>query len=134
MPDFGLDEDDIRWTLGRVHRGQALFMLFIGTLLLIAPQSRFGPSYHFILQAPGGKYNFAVVFIAIGAFLCWAIPHHDRKMMTRGLFIGAMANLFLGVSLATGALLGPTGVLGAPYTLYVALHMFTQAELLGKRR
>lgn len=134
MPDFGLDEDDVRWTLSRVHWGQTGFMLFVGTLLAVVPQSRFGNSYRFIVQAPGGQYNVSAVFLVVGLFMWWSLRRGNQRGMSRALFVAALANLFFGVSLGIGALFGPTGVIGAPYTLYVAWHMFTQSELLGRRR
>lgn len=134
MSDFGLDETDVAWTLRHVHWFQAYWMLLAGLLMATVPRRRFGASYRFIVQTPGGQYIVAGAFITVGILLVWALVRDHRTMMARALFCGGLATGLFGVMLTVGALSSPTGVMGGPFALYVAAHMMYQSELLGKRR
>src|SRR5262245_10838768 len=134
MSRFDLERDDVDWTLYAVYWLQTGFLIMVGALLIAIPQRRFGGSFQFVLQTPGGKYLFGLLAIAVGVALIWALLRGNQVCMSRGLFVGGTTFGVFGLFLLTGAVFGPTGVLGSPAFFYIAGHMILQSVLLSKRR
>jgi hypothetical protein len=128
---FGLARGNIDRILDWVYWGQAGWLIFVGLLFGLAPARRFGPSWQFLVAIPGGLYVAAAANIALGLMLLWAMQGHNRGHMARGMRIAGFTHWVIALLLMTGALAGPTGVVGAAYSMYVGAHMLVQSALLN---
>lgn len=126
---FAVSDDDVMLVQIRVYREMVGWMFVVGAALAISPVRRFGTTYQMITQTPGGPKWFAAAYLTVGALTAWALHRKRDRMMGWTLFAGGMLNWFLGIFLLLGAVTGPTGVLGAPFALYVGRHMFIHSAL-----
>lgn len=128
---FGLARDNIDRILEWVYWGQAGWLIFVGVLFAAAPARRFGPSWQFLVAIPGGLYVAAAINVALGLLLFWALRGRDRRVMAHGMRIAGFTHWGIALLLMIGALAGPTGVVGAAYSMYVGAHMLVQSALLN---
>lgn len=138
MPDLGIglpvNDADLRFGLGRTLWLQTLWMLLVGIVLVVAPVRRFGTAWYFITQVPGGDDILGAVFIIVSMFMGWALATGRQQALSRGLLAAGMTNWTLGIFLLMGTISGPTGVMGAPFCLYVGAHMLLVSVMITKRR
>lgn len=113
----------------RVYREIVAWMFIVGLALAVSPISRFGHTWSVVVSAPGGPKWFAAGYLICGVVLGWALRRRRDKVMGWALLAGGMVNWFLGIFLLLGAVVGPTGVLGAPFALYVGRHMLIHSAL-----
>lgn len=124
MPD-----SEVLYVQYRVYREMVVWMLVVGALLVVMPLHRFGSAYQFITQIPCGTTVLGAIYLTCATIMAAAMRHKSIRGMGWSLFAGAMLNWTLGIFLLVGAIAGPTGVLGAPFALYVGRHMFIHSAL-----
>lgn len=131
---FTISDSDLRLVLSHMLRMVALWLVAVGVLLIAMPARRYGAAWHFIMQTPIGDDGIGAIFAILGALLMWSLYASHQRVMAYSLLIGGLMNWVLGVGLLVGSVLGPTGVIGAPFCLYVGGHMLLLSVLLSKHR
>lgn len=133
LGDYDLSDFDIRTILRWVHWMQTGWLILVGIALFIAPASRFGHSYFFIMAVPGLQYVYAALFLISGLVLCVSTIKNWQMRMGYSLLVGGITNGIFGLFLGAGAVAGPTGVLGSLFCFYIATHMVIQSVLLSRK-
>lgn len=113
----------------RVYREIVAWMFIVSLALSFSPINRYGHTWSVVVSVPGGPKWFAGAYLICGVVLGWALHQRRDKAMGWALLAGGMTNWFLGILLLLGAIVGPTGVLGAPFALYVGRHMLIHSAL-----
>lgn len=127
--EFGVPDEDVLYVQYRVYREMAIWTALVGVVLIAMPVRRFGNAYQFITEIPCGTTVLGAIYLTCATIMGTSMRRKSIRGMAFSLLSGGIINWMLGIFLLAGAIAGPTGVLGAPFCLYVGRHMFIHSAL-----
>lgn len=114
-----------------VYWSFATWTILLGSVLMIAPDNWFGPSWHYFPQLPHNGFDMGVCCTVLGlAQMHTLIRGGSDKTLSALFFLSGFVYWTAGIILAAEGLLGHQGLMEAPFMLYVGAHKFTHSAKL----
>jgi hypothetical protein len=119
-----------------VYLSFATWTVGLGLLLMLAPTSWYGPSWHYFPQLPPNGFGMGICCVALGASQIVVVWRQMSTLILSVLFfLSGFVFWTAGIILGAEGLLGHMGLMEAPFMLYVGAHKFAHsAALLTHRR
>jgi hypothetical protein len=124
-----------------VYWAFAWWNIALGVVLECAPESWFGPSWHFFTQLPGNGFWMGLCCTMLGAWQLLSLWRGRQRCTPPGVLLAVLFFLsgFVfwtsGMTLAAAGLLGHQGLMEAPFMCYAGAHMFAYAaDLMARAR
>lgn len=113
----------------------ATWTILLGTVLMVAPNNWFGPSWHYFPQLPHNGFGMGLCCVILAALQMWTLHRRGSdKTLSVLFFLSGFTYWTAGIILAAEGLLGHQGLMEAPFMLYVGAHKFTHsAKLMADR-
>jgi hypothetical protein len=113
----------------------ATWTVCLGVLLIVAPQSWYGPSWAYFKQLPHNGFGMGVCCISLGGLQLLVLWRNCRRQLLATLFfLSGFVFWTAGLILGAEGLLGHQGLMEAPFMLYVGAHKFGHSALLASHR
>lgn len=114
-----------------VYWSFSVWTIVLAIVLILAPPSWFGPSWHYFPQLPHNGFGMGVCLISLGALQIFTLQRggSDRTLSTL-FFLSGFVYWTAGIIIAAEGLLGHQGLMEAPFMLYVGAHKFTHSAKL----
>lgn len=114
-----------------VYWSFASWTMVLGTVLMVAPNSWFGPSWHYFPQLPHNGFGMGLCCIILASLQLWTLHRRGSdKTLSILFFLSGFTYWTAGIILAAEGLLGHQGLMEAPFMLYVGAHKFTHSAKL----
>lgn len=114
-----------------VYWSFATWTIVLGAVLVAAPNSWFGPSWHYFPQLPHNGFGMGLCLVVLGMLQIFTLHcgGTDKTLATL-FFLCGFVYWTAGIILAAEGLLGHQGLMEAPFMLYVGAHKFTHSAKL----
>jgi hypothetical protein len=112
-----------------VYWSFAAWTIVLGVVLMAAPHSWFGPSWHYFLPHNGFGMGLCLALIGTAQILTLHRGGSDKTLSTL-FFMSGFVYWTAGIIIAAEGLLGHQGLMEAPFMLYVGAHKFTHSAKL----
>jgi hypothetical protein len=122
---------------GVIYWSFAIWTVALGVVLMCAPQTWFGPSWHYFHHMPHNGFWMGVVCTVLGTLQMIVLAHESLDYFKLGIlfFLAGVVFWTAGLTLGAEGLAGHQGLMEAPFMCYVGAHKITHsAVLLNHRR
>jgi hypothetical protein len=114
-----------------VYWSFATWTIVLGTVLMLAPNNWFGPSWSFFPQLPHNGFGMGLCCVLLGCAQMYTLYRGGTdKALSVLFFLSGFVYWTAGIILAAEGLLGHQGLMEAPFMLYVGAHKFTHSAKL----
>jgi hypothetical protein len=129
-----IPEPAVVWRVRVYHRGVAAWYFFVSALLILGPDTWYGPTWSYFAHIPHGGGGLGLACFFLWLLMSYGIIRRSRRILTWALNMGGVAFWVAAAMLVAEGLAGGTGFMEAPFMLYVSVDLFLNASVLGWRR
>jgi hypothetical protein len=115
--------------------------VILGVVLALAPESWFGPSWHFFKQFPQNGFWMGLCCTMLGTWQLLALWRGRLRRTAPGsllailFFLSGFVFWTSGIAIAAAGLLGHQGLMESPFLMYAGAHMYAySADLMARAR
>lgn len=109
----------------------AAWTVGLGLFLVVAPDDWYGPTWSYSDILPHNGFYMGWTCLSLGVSQLWALwKGYSAKVLSILFFLSGFVFWTAGISLAAEGLAGHTGLMEAPFMLYVGAHKFAHSAAL----
>lgn len=116
---------------GPVYRTFAIWTTLLGTVLILAPNNWYGPSWSYFPWLPHNGFGMGLCCILLGSLQLIALWRNaSKRLLSLLFFLSGFVFWTAGILLGAEGLIGQKGLMEAPFMLYVGAHKFSHSAAL----
>lgn len=114
-----------------VYWSFTLWTVILGIVLMAAPKSWFGPTWHYFPQLPHNGFGMGLCLSILSLIQVVALKRAwSARVLSILFFLNGFVYWTAGIVLGAEGLLGHQGLMEAPFMLYVGAHAFAHSAAL----